>query len=94
MKDYFELMIQKTMQLIAIDSVQSTPCPKSPFGEGVAKCLDLVCDTAQAMGMTTHNEGGYFCTCDIGEGETFGILGHIDVVPYDDDWSSNPLVEI
>lgn len=94
MKDYFQQMVQKTMQLIAIDSVQSAPCPKSPFGEGVAKCLDLVCDTAGAMGMTCHNEGGYYCTCDVGEGETFGILGHIDVVPYDDDWSADPLGEI
>lgn len=94
MKNYFQAMIQKTMQLIAIDSVQSTPCPQSPFGEGVAKCLDLVCETAESMGMTTHNEGGYYCTCDIGEGETFGILGHIDVVPYDEDWSANPLGEI
>lgn len=94
MKDYFQQMVQKTMQLIAIDSVQSAPCPNSPFGEGVAKCLDLVCDTAGAMGMTCHNEGGYYCTCDVGEGETFGILGHIDVVPYDNDWSADPLGEI
>lgn len=94
MKDYFQAMVQKTMQLIAIDSVQSTPCASSPFGEGVAKCLDLVCDTAKSMGMTTHVEDGYYCICDIGEGETFGILGHIDVVPYDDDWSANPLGEI
>lgn len=94
MKDYFQAMVQKTMQLIAIDSVQSAPCCSSPFGEGVAKCLDLICDTAKAMGMKVNNEGGYYCTCDVGEGETFGILGHIDVVPYDDDWSANPLGEI
>lgn len=94
MNKYFQAMVQKTMQLIAIDSVQSAPCPASPFGEGVAKCLDLVCDTAKSMGMITHNESGYYCTCDIGEGESFGILGHIDVVPYDDDWSANPLGEI
>ena len=94
MKDFFQEMIQKTMQLIAIDSVQSTPCEQSPFGKGVAQCLNLVCNTAKDMGMQVHNEGGYYCTCDIGEGETFGILGHIDVVPYDDDWSANPLGEI
>ena len=94
MKDYFEQTVEKTMRLIAIDSVQSDPCPASPFGEGVAKCLDFVCETAKEMGMSVNNEKGYYCTCDIGEGETFGILGHIDVVPYDDDWSANPLGEI
>ena len=94
MKDYFEQTVEKTMRLIAIDSVQSAPCPSSPFGEGVAKCLDFVCETAKEMGMSVNNEKGYYCTCDIGEGETFGILGHIDVVPYDDDWSANPLGEI
>ncbi len=85
MKDHFQAMIQKTMQLLSIDSVQSAPCHSSPFGKGVAQCLELVCQTAKEMGMQTHNESGYYCTCDIGEGETFGILGHIDVVPYDDD---------
>lgn len=94
MKDHFQAMIQKTMQLLSIDSVQSASCHSSPFGKGVAQCLELVCQTAKEMGMQTHNESGYYCTCDIGEGETFGILGHIDVVPYDDDWSANPLGEI
>ncbi|MBD5086395.1 MAG: M20 family metallopeptidase [Clostridiales bacterium] len=94
MKDFFQNMVEKTMQLIAIDSVQGEPCPASPFGEGVAKCLDFVCDTAKGFGMSVNNEDGYYCTCDIGEGETFGILGHVDVVPYDDDWTANPLGEI
>lgn len=94
MEDHFKAAVAKTMELIAIDSVQSQPCDRSPFGEGVADCLDLVCETAKSFGMTVRNENGYYCTCDVGEGETFGILGHIDVVPYDDDWTANPLGEI
>lgn len=94
MNDFFDAMVDKTMQLLAIDSVQSSPRKESPFGKGVAECLDLVCSIASEMGMQSHNEGGYYCTCDIGEGETFGILGHLDVVPYDDDWTANPLGEI
>lgn len=94
MKDFFQEMIQKTMQLISIDSVQAKPCRQSPFGKGVAQCLDLICSTAKDMGMKVHNEDGYYCTCDVGEGETFGILGHIDVVPLGDGWSANPLGEI
>ena len=95
MQDTFDKLVKKTLELVGIDSVQSAPCSRSPFGKGVADCLDLVCDTAKQMGMTVHNEKGYYCTCDIGEGQTFGILGHIDVVPYDkDEWSANPLGEI
>lgn len=94
MTDNFDKLLQKTLQIVSIDSVQSSPCKRSPFGKGVADCLDLVCDTAKDMGMTTNNEGGYYCTCDIGNGEMFGILGHVDVVPYDNDWTANPLGEI
>lgn len=94
MEKTFEKVVKKTLELVAIDSVEGKPCKRSPFGEGVADCLDLVCKTAKEMGMTTKNVDGYYCTCDIGEGEMFGILGHIDVVPYDDDWSANPLGEI
>lgn len=95
MNETFDKLVQKTLELVGIDSVQAAACKRSPFGKGVADCLDLVCATAKDMGMKVHNEQGYYCTCDIGEGETFGILGHIDVVPYDkNEWSANPLGEI
>lgn len=94
MKDNFRETVEKTLQLLSIDSVQSAPCASSPFGEGVAKCLNLVAQTAEEFGMKTHVQEGYYCTCDIGEGETFGILGHVDTVPYGDGWTANPLGEI
>lgn len=94
MQNNFEKLVEKTLEMLSIDSVQAPACESSPFGKGVGDCLALVCETAKQMGMSVHNEGGYYCTCDVGEGETFGILGHVDTVPYDNDWSANPLGEI
>jgi len=31
MNDFFDAMVDNTMQLLAIDSVQSSPCKESPF---------------------------------------------------------------
>lgn len=94
MKSFFEQMVDKTMEILAIDSVESESCESSPFGEGVANALQEVANTAEEMGFCVHNQDGYYVTCDIGEGETFGILGHLDVVPYENNWTTNPLGQI
>lgn len=92
--NYFDEMLQELLALLAIDSVQADPCSKSPFGEGVGTCIERVLARAESFGMTVHNEDGFYGTADVGEGKPFGILGHLDVVPYDDDWNANPLGEI
>lgn len=92
--DYFQQMIDDLMRLLAIDSVQAVPCERSPFGEGVGKCIELTLARAEQFGMRVRNEKGFYGIADVGEGKPFGILGHLDVVPYDDDWSANPLGEI
>lgn len=94
MNDMFEKAVAKTMQLLSIDSVQSAPCADSPFGEGVAKCLHAVCDDAKEHGFRTFYGDGYYAYAETGEGELFGILGHVDTVPYEGKWDANPLGEI
>ncbi|MEG1535887.1 MAG: M20/M25/M40 family metallo-hydrolase [Clostridia bacterium] len=94
MEDYFDKLVAKTLELLAIDSVQSAPCPSSPFGQGVGDCLAFVDKLATSFGFSTHNENGYYLTADIGQGEQFGILGHVDTVPHDEKWSANPLGEL
>ncbi len=94
MKDFFDKMLDCTMGLVAIPSVEGEPCEASPFGQGVGDALDYVEKVATSMGMTCHNEHGYYLTADIGEGECVGIMGHLDVVPVDNDWSHNPWGEI
>ena len=42
--DYFDTAVKKTMEFLAVDSVQKEPCGQNPFGLGVAKCLFLAED--------------------------------------------------
>lgn len=93
-EELFQRLIKKTLECLAFDTVQSTPCELSPFGEGVGKCIKYTLDLAQKFGFTTFNNQGYYGVAEIGEGETFGILGHLDTVPYDNLWKHNPLGEI
>jgi len=93
--DYINQLLNDTLKLVAIDSVQSEPTPLSPFGDGVGKCLDEALKIAYKLGFETRNENGYYGTATIGEGEEFGILGHVDVVPYKDQmWIRKPLGEV
>lgn len=93
--DYFKAATDTIMKLLAIDSVQDKPHELSPFGEGVGKCLQEFALVAKSLGYNVHNEQGYYVTADIGEGEKFAVLGHLDVVPHEDDeWSFDPLGEI
>ena len=81
------------MDFLAVESVQGAPCPSSPFGEGVGKVLEKFAFLARSMGFTVHNEGGYYVTADIGKGEPFAILGHLDTVPLGEGWTHSPLGE-
>lgn len=94
MNSFFDSMLDKTMQLLSIDSVESTPCKSSPFGKGVGDCIHMVLQTAESLGFKVRNQDGYYGVAEIGDGEEFGILGHVDVVPYDDNWTKNPLGQI
>ena len=92
---YFSQLIEKTFELVSINTVQANPCSISPFGEGVGKCLQKVEQLCKDFGFKTHNEDGYYVTATVGEGQEFGILGHVDTVPFDaKDWSVNPLGEM
>lgn len=95
MQTYFESLVKDTLKLVSIDSVQAAPTPSAPFGEGVNKCIDEFLSIANSFGFKTHNESGYYGTAVIGEGEEFGILGHMDVVPFNkEEWSYSPYGEI
>ena len=95
MINYINNVLNDTLKLVAIDSVQAEPTDLSPFGDGVGKCLIEILKIASSLGFETKNEQGYYGTATIGKGEEFGILGHVDVVPYKDQtWTKKPLGEI
>ena len=95
MINYINSVLNDTLKLVAIDSVQAEPTDLSPFGDGVGKCLNEVLKIASSLGFETRNEQGYYGTATIGEGEEFGILGHMDTVPYKNQtWTKKPLGEV
>lgn len=93
-EDMFDSAITALRKLVATDSVQSEPCGESPFGKGVARCLKLVADDARSRGFRVGEGDGYYVFAETGEGELFGILGHLDTMPFGSGWSADPLGEI
>lgn len=89
MKDR-DLFIEDLKSLIAAKSVQAPPEPGAPFGAGVALALERFLAVAGRMGFKTVNHEGYLGEIECGEGEEYGVIGHLDVVPAGDGWESDP----
>ena len=87
---YYNFMKNSLEKLIAIPSVKSAPLPGQPFGAEVDKALKHTLDLCASMGFTTRDLDGYCGVAEIGEGETFGVLVHLDVVPVGGGWDSDP----
>lgn len=90
--ELFNDFLISAKKIIAIDSVESDPSENAPFGKGVAECLSETLGIAKSLGFKVVDGDGYYGYADIGEGQDlFGILGHLDIVPYDNTWSAPPL---
>ena len=78
--------------LLSIPSVKGEPKNGAPFGKDVRKALDYTLNLAKEFGFKTKNYGGYIGEVIFGEGEPFGILCHLDVVPAGNEeaWQSPP----
>lgn len=76
--------------LLSINSVEQAALPGYPFGEGVGKALEYSLGLMQKLGFKTKNVDGYCGWAEIGQGELFGILVHLDVVPEGDGWTFPP----
>ena len=88
---YKDELIADMKAWISIPSVQAEPLPGKPFGENVAKALDLALDTARKYGFETRNIDYYAGDISLGSGEqTLGMLAHLDVVPAGEGWSHDP----
>lgn len=87
-------LIKYSLELLAIDSVQSEATPTAPFGQGTADALTYVLNLAKGLGFKTVNHDNYIGYAECGEGEEFAILGHLDTVPIGEGWTHNPLGEL
>lgn len=87
-----EEIISSTCDLIYIPSVYSESNISSmPFGENAQKALDYVLALGKKLGFRTKNIDGYCGYLEFGEGKDLvGIIGHLDVVPVDDNWTFPP----
>ncbi len=90
--EYFENFIKDLDSLITIPSVyEKSDC--FPFGENIQKALEKILEISEKLGFKTYiDPEGYYGYAEIGEGEMFGVLGHLDVVPAGDldMWNTNP----
>lgn len=81
-------MIDGIKSIVRIKSVEDTPKPGMPFGEGVNTALEASLDLASSLGFEVENVDGYAGIVKFGEGEDYlGVFGHLDVVPEEDGWN-------
>ena len=81
-------MLEALKKLVSIKSVEGTPAPGAPYGEGPAAALKAALAMAEEMGFPVHNMDGHLGWAEYGEGdEMVAVLGHLDVVPEGDGWT-------
>ena len=88
----FPDLLPKFYELLSIPSVKGQKEDGAPFGAEVKKALDYTLDLAKSFGFETKNYDGYVGEVVFGEGQPFGILCHLDVVPVGNEkaWISPP----
>ena len=88
-----DAMIEDIQTLCQIPSVldETTANEGQPFGEKCREALEAMLEIGKRDGFVCENVDGYAGHIDIGDQEeTFGILGHLDVVPSGDNWTYPP----
>lgn len=88
-------MLDSLSDLISIPSVKGIPEPGAPFGIQTLRALEYMLSLGEDMGFTTKNIDGFAGYIEFGEGsKELAILCHLDVVPADKGWSTNPFVPV
>ena len=84
-------IINSTCEIINIPSVFNNDGSNTPFGKDTVKALKYVLDLGKNFGFRTKNIDNKCGYIEFGEGEKLlGIIGHLDVVPADNDWTYSP----
>lgn len=79
-------------KLVQFKSFKQEGKDGTPFGEEINKALLFSLAELDNLGGSSTNLDGYCGFSDFGEGELFGILLHLDVVPVEKDWKFDPFV--
>lgn len=96
---YKEEMLKTLEGLIACKSVASAPVRTAdgdvlPYGRGVQDALEFMLQEGERLGFDAYNldnKAGYLeIKAGVENAERFDIVGHLDVVPVTDGWTSDP----
>lgn len=87
-----EAIVADIGALVDIPSVQGSPAPGAPFGEGPRRALDRALEIAARMGFEPHSHEDYMGWFDLpGEREAhIATIAHLDVVPAGEGWTFEP----
>lgn len=88
-----EALLKDLKRIIDIPSVKGEAEDKAPFGAPIKKVLEETLSIFESYGFKTFMEPeGYYGYAEMGEGELFGVLGHLDVVGTGSlsDWNHDP----
>lgn len=85
-------IISKTCEIINIPSVfDDNDDSNTPFGIHTVEALNYILDLGKIFGFRTKNIDNKCGYIEFGEGDKLlGIIGHLDVVPAEDDWTYSP----
>lgn len=87
---YYNFIKNSLSDLVSVPSVKAKAEPGKPFGAEIDRALQKMLALCGELGFKTRNVDGYCGVAEIGEGECFGILAHLDVVPVGGGWESDP----
>ncbi len=91
--EHSDEMFDTLKELIAFKSLKAPATEGAPFGAEIRNALDYVLDYGKKHGFNTKDVDGYVGILDFPceeKEEMMGILCHLDVVPVDDNWISDP----
>jgi succinyl-diaminopimelate desuccinylase len=86
-------LMKDLFTLLSVNSVRddSKATADAPVGPGPKEALEVFLKIADRDGFTTKNVDNLAGHAEYGEGdETLGVLAHVDVVPVDDKWDTDP----
>lgn len=78
-------------EIVAIPSVYSQPTDGAPYGAQCLRAIEWFVVKARSYGLKAEAIDGACAYAEVGSGkECIGILGHLDVVPAGNGWSTDP----
>ncbi|MFV0479970.1 MAG: dipeptidase PepV [Anaerorhabdus sp.] len=88
---HYEALVNHLGELVKFNSVEGKADGDYPFGKEVALCLQKGLEIAEGYGFSVVNLDHYAGYVEMGSGDkVIGILGHLDIVPAGEGWSSDP----